>query len=121
VAPALPGLDVALFDRYVHTHLAAATGRLHHEAWTRALLSICPRPDRVYLLDLPAEDALERIGSRDERTIDENAFMLDRYRRRLAALAEREGFVVLDARRSYAENQAAMRSDLDALLAESAR
>jgi dTMP kinase len=117
VAPALERCDVALFDRYVTTHDAAATGRLHHDPFTRELLSVYPAPDRVYLLDLPAEAALERLGTRDARTIDENPFMLERYRRRLLALAERQDFVVLDARRAFGENQAAIRADLDRVLA----
>jgi dTMP kinase len=117
VAPALERCDVALFDRYVFTHDAAATGRLHHDPFTRELLSVYPAPERVYLLDLPAEAALTRIGTRNARTIDENPFMLERYRRRLLVLAERQGFVVLDARRAFDENQAAMRADLDRVLA----
>jgi len=110
--PVLAHHDLVLFDRYVSTHEAAATGRLLHDCSARALLEVYPRPDRVYLLDLPAEDALERIGRRAERTIDENLFMLDRYRRRLAALAERDGFVVLDARAPFEENHGRIRADL---------
>lgn len=117
VEPALARADVALFDRYVSTHLAAATGRLFDDVGARALLSVYPRAERVYLLDLPVEDALARLGARAERTIDENRFMLERYRRRLLVQARQEGFVVLDARRPFAENQATMRADLARFLA----
>ncbi len=113
VEPALEGCDVALFDRYVYTHLAAGTGRLHHDPYTTELLAVYPRPDAVFLLDLPEEEALARIGERAERTVDENAYMLGRYRKMLLGIAEREGFRVLDARAPFEENQAAIRASLD--------
>lgn len=120
LAERLAALDVALFDRYLSTHLAAGTGALHHDPHTLELLSGYPPADRTYLLDLPVGEALRRIGARGALTVDENPYMLDRYRRRLLALARREGFLVLDAERPFEENQAAMRADLDQLLEESA-
>lgn len=117
VEPALGRADVLLFDRYVSTHVAAATGRLFDDAGARELLAVYPRAERVYLLDLPVEEALARLGTRGERTIDENRFMLERYRRRLLVQARQEGFVVLDARRPFAVNQTEMRADLARFLA----
>jgi thymidylate kinase len=84
---------------------------LFDDAGAREILSVFPRPDRVYLLDIPVEVALARLGHRSERTIDENRWMLECFRRRLLIQARREGFVVLDARRPFEENQAAIRAD----------
>jgi dTMP kinase len=116
VEPELANYDVVLFDRYSYTHEAAALGRLWHLAGLEPLLERFPRPDRVWLLDLPAERAVERLGERGERTIDEHLFMLDRFRRRLLVAAEREGFSVLDARLDFAVNQARLRAECEALL-----
>lgn len=116
VEPELANYDVVLFDRYSYTHEAAALGRLWHLAGLEPLLERFPQPDQVWLLDLPAERAVERLGERGERTIDEHLFMLDRFRRRLLVAAEREGFSVLDARLDFAVNQARLRAECEALL-----
>ena len=120
LAGRLAGLRVALFDRYLSTHLAAGTGGLHHDPYTLEILAGYPPADRTYLLDLGAGEALARILARGPLTVDENPYMLDRYRRRLLALARRGPFVVLDGTRPFEENQAAMQADLDLLLAEDA-
>ena len=118
VAPALASgsCDIALFDRWTPTHLAEAIGRTHHDPWSRELLEALPRPDLIALLDLPAELALERIGDRGTKTVDENRYMLGRWREALLSLARREGWLVLDARAPFAENQAKLRVAADAAL-----
>jgi dTMP kinase len=121
VETALAGCELALFDRYVSTHLAAATGRLHADPGVRALLACYPDPARVYLLDLDVPTALARLGARAERTLDENATMLERYRRALLAQARRGGWTVLDARAPFEANQAFLRADLAALVGERRR
>jgi dTMP kinase len=119
LAPDLKRHDVILLDRYVYTHFTAGTGRYHHDPYTHELLSAFPRADRVFLLDLPAEDAWKRIEARDERTVDENPYMLDRFRQGLLDLADRHGFRVLSSRDPFEENAAAIRADVETLLAES--
>jgi len=109
----LTACDVLLFDRYTPTHLAAGAGRYHHDPFVREILSVLPAADRVYLLDLPPEAALARIGSRAERTVDENPYMLARYRHVLLAQARRRGFPVLDACRPFEENRARILGDAE--------
>ncbi len=116
VLPRLPDVDVALFDRYVFTHHAEAAGRLHDDAHTRVLLASLPDPDHVVLLDVPVELALERIGERTARTVDENPVMLGRYRHALLDMADRRGWLVLDGRAPFAENTRAIREHLEASL-----
>lgn len=103
--------DVVLFDRYTFTHYAAGVGRYHHDPFARELLSVFPEPDRIYLLDVPTEEALKRIGNRDERTVDENRYMLSRYRHALLDLGERHEFMVLDATAPFEENRRAILDD----------
>lgn len=107
--------DAVVFDRYVPTHLAEGIGRYHHDPWSRELLAALPRADRVFLLDLPEADALARLDARAARTVDENPYMLGRYRAALLALARSSGHVVLDARAPFEENQRRMRDEADRL------
>ncbi len=100
----LGACDAVIFDRYVFTHHAAGMGRYHHDPFTRELLAVFPPAHRIYLLDLPAGEALRRIGTRDQKTVDENPYMLSRYRHAFLDLARRNGFLVLDGRKSFEEN-----------------
>ncbi|MBU0754548.1 MAG: hypothetical protein KJ645_05380 [Planctomycetes bacterium] len=113
---ALGGHDVVIFDRYVFTHYAAGVGRYHHDPFARELLEPFPEADRVYLLDVPTDEAMRRIGTRDERTVDENAYMLARYRHSLNDLADRYGFVVLNALNPFEENRETIVDDVEKLL-----
>lgn len=116
VAPALEQSDALLFDRYVYTHYAAGVGRYHHDPLTREMLACYPRPDRVWLIDLPVEVALERIERRSARTVDENAYMLERYRHVLRVLAARHRLPVLDGTRPAEELADQVRAELVELL-----
>ena len=107
---------VLLFDRYVFTHYAAGRGRLHHDPFALELLSPFPPADRIYLLDVSVDTALTRIGAREEKTVDENPYMLSRYRHLLLDLADRHGFVVLDGEAPMARNRARILEDVDALV-----
>lgn len=117
VAADLAAHDAVVFDRWVPTHLAEGIGRCHHDPFARELLAALPRPDRVFLLDLPETDALARLDARAARTVDENPYMLGRYRASLLELARRDGHVVLDARAPLDANQRRMRDEVDRLLA----
>ena len=121
VAPDLEHCDALVFDRYTPTHLAEGIGRYQHDPFSRELLALLPAPDRLFLLDLPADVANGRIverTARTARTIDENPYMLGRYREAMVALARRAGSLVLDARAPFAENQRRMREEVDRCLAE---
>ncbi len=116
VEPVMEDRDVLLFDRYLPTHFAAGTGRFHHDPYAREILSCYPRADMVFLLDLPAREAMKRLDERKERTVDENLYMLSRFREGLLDLARAEGQVVLDARAPFQENQKAIRDWVDFFL-----
>jgi dTMP kinase len=109
--------DVVLFDRYTQTHFAAGVGRCHYDPLTRELLACFPDADLWFLLDLPVGDALVRIGTRAAPTVDENPYMLGRYRAMLQALARGPSACTLDARAPFESNQERMRERIDALLA----
>lgn len=97
IEPGLATADVLLFDRYVQTHLAAGAGRYHHDPYARELLAVFPRADAVFVLDLPVEETLRRLAQRTVRTVDENPYMLLRFRTLLLDLAAAQGHHVLDA------------------------
>ncbi|MEE2888287.1 MAG: hypothetical protein VX951_12725 [Planctomycetota bacterium] len=123
VVPDLQRCDVLLFDRYVQTHRAAGLGRYDHDPFAREFVSVYPEADRVYLLDLPEPTALARIAKREKSTVDENSYMLGRYRAALLEMASdpnrSDGCLVrLDGTASIADNQAKIRADVDCLLKE---
>jgi thymidylate kinase len=74
----------------------------------------------VYLLDLPEAKALERISEREEYTVDENPYMLSRFRTALLEIAAEEQMVVLDSEASIEANHARIREDVDRMLEERA-
>lgn len=115
VAPSVAEADVLLFDRYVQTHLAAGTGRYHHDPYAREFLAALPRADLVFLLDLPIDVALQRLAQRRERTVDENPYMLGRFRAQLLQLALAGRHEVLDATAPVERIQTRMRAAIEAL------
>ncbi len=120
VLPEMSRCDVMIFDRYVQTHRAAGLGRYGHDPYAREFLSVYPKADRVYLLDLPEAKALERISEREEYTVDENPYMLSRFRTALLEIAAEEQMVVLDSEASIEANHARIREDVDRMLEERA-
>ena len=112
----LASADVILFDRSIWTHYAAGAGRSHHDPHARELLAPVPVPHLTVLLDLPVDVSMARIGARAQRTTDENAYMLGRYRALLRELATRHGGLVLDATRDPAEVQGAIQAAVARLL-----
>src|SRR5690606_15905992 len=85
---------------------AAARGRYHHDPYGVEWLRVLPPADVGFVLDLPEDEALSRIGARSARTVDENPYMLSRYRAVLLDLARAEGYEVLDARADFERNRA---------------
>jgi thymidylate kinase len=113
--------DAVIFDRYVYTHYAAGVGRYHHDPFAREILSVFPPANRIYLLDVPTEEALHRIGFREEKTVDENPYMLSRYRHALLDLGDRYGFKVLDARDPFEKNRRIILEDATRIIGERER
>jgi len=110
--------DVILFDRFTFTHFAAGAGRFHHDPFAREMLSIFPKSDRIYFLNAPIDEALRRIHTREEKTVDENPYMLKRYRHALKDLAQRFGFLAIDALMPFETNQRIILEDAAELLKE---
>jgi dTMP kinase len=115
VAATLADHDAVVFDRYVQTHFAAGTGRCHWDPFARELLAVYPPADHVFFLDVPVPTALARIGERDARTVDENSYMLGRYRAMLLAMCG-EGMTRLDGEAPFAENHQHMCHTVDQVL-----
>lgn len=111
IAPTLDA-DVLLFDRYVETHLAAGTGRYHHDPQAREMLMDYPRADVVFVLDLPVATSLARLAQRTGLTVDENPYMLQRFRTMLLDLATARGHLVLDATGDVEALQQRMRDEV---------
>jgi dTMP kinase len=95
---------VLVFDRYTSTHLAAGRGRIHYDFWARELMSVFPDADVNFLLDIPVECSVARLSEREARTVDENPYMLRRYREMLLSIAARRGDRVLDALAPFGTN-----------------
>ncbi|MBK8977781.1 MAG: hypothetical protein IPM29_17880 [Planctomycetes bacterium] len=108
--------DVLLFDRYVQTHLAAGAGRFHHDPYARELLCGLPRADVVFVLDVPVETAVARLRERPELTVDENPYMLSRFRAALLDLAHVEDWPVLDAEQPFEANRDRIRIAVERVL-----
>lgn len=116
VQPGMADHDVLIFDRYVQTHFAAGLGRYGHDPYARELMGVFPPADRVYVLDLPEATALERIARRKHRTVDENPYMLSRFRRVLLEQVDGLDVVRLDATTPMADLAGFIRDDVAALL-----
>jgi len=118
IAPALAAGRVVIADRYHDTTLAYQGGARGVPTWWPESF---PRPDRTFLLDLPAEAGLERLRrsrpSADRLESEDVEFhrAVVRAYRRLAE-AEPERWVRLDASRPADEVHAAVMAWLDSLL-----
>lgn len=117
VEPDLARYDALVFDRYVHTHLAAGRGRYGHDPFAAEWMSIYPRADRVWILHLPIEVAMGRIGQRTERTVDENPYMLGRFQDAMVPLAA-DPRALIPAGWSRESISARIRDDVDRILAQ---
>ncbi len=121
VAPDMHEYDILLFDRYIHTHLSAGANRFHHDPFTREFLLCYPSPHKFFLMDIDPENALERIGERSKKTVDENIYMLSRFREGLLNLARAEGHTILDATAPFERNQETIRNEVEEFLERTGR
>ncbi len=122
----LPALEEGAFvvsDRYLDSSLAyQGYGRGLPLPWLEEVaerVTLGLRPHLTFLLDLPPEEALRRIGKRaKDRFEEEGLAFFRRVREGYLHLARLEPgrFVVLDATRSVGEVQGEIRTHLKALL-----
>jgi dTMP kinase len=119
IEPALEAGRIVIADRYHDTTLAYQGGARGLATWWPASF---PRPDRTFLLDLPAEVGLSRLDGRgasaDRLESEDLAFhraVVEAYRR--LAGAEPERWVRLDATRPAEEVHRAVLASVEELLA----
>lgn len=67
VEPALARQEIVISDRYVHSSLAYQ-GALLDARWVDAINAGARKADLVFWLDVPVDDALQRVASRGEAT-----------------------------------------------------
>ena len=121
VRPAMAQADVLLFDRYLPTHEALAAARYGWDPWCAETLAGYPAADLTLFLDLPTSVALERLGGREARTVDENPTMMGLFARALRERAAADGWVVADSRRPFEANRDHFGAAVDAILSERER
>lgn len=105
VIPALEEKKIVVSDRSIYASLAYQGARGLDQEFILAINRHIRHPDVVVLLDLPVEEALDRIVSRKVKTRFEDPEFLEKVRQIYLGLAERyrEKFVVVDASRSVRE------------------
>lgn len=123
VRPALEAGKIVLMDRYYHSN-AAYQGALGLDAGhviRENLRKGFPEPDRVYLVDLDAAEALRRVRGRDGaeggRDAFENEKFLSAVRQAYLSMADRS-FLVLDGRLAVRDIVEIVVRDIDSLLGE---
>lgn len=97
--------DILILDRWVETHLAAASSQLGWDLRHHGALAAFPKPRGCAWLLLPPEVALERLTSRGlPLTADEHAAGLAGYARAFDALSQGPTDLRLDAQAAEADN-----------------
>ncbi|MEM3670946.1 MAG: dTMP kinase [Thermoprotei archaeon] len=92
--------DVVVFDRYYFSSVAYQTSSGAPRSFVEGINSFAPKPDHVFLLDLPAEVSVQRKSKRDKL---EGVEFLKRVRETYLSLAKEFGFTVLDATKPASE------------------
>ncbi len=106
IQEALASGAVVVTDRYVYSSYAYQHASGIDMRWLRQVNSFAPEADMVLCLDLPAEEALSRIGVQRRLSGEhyERADFLEKVRRVYLKLAEGSAnFEVVDAARSIEE------------------
>ena len=93
--------EVVISERYYWSSLAYQGAQGVDESFIKALNEGFPKPDVTVLIDLPVDEALERIRARahgNEGLVQlfERREFLERVQERYRRLAEEHGFVVVD-------------------------
>lgn len=93
--------DVVICDRYGYTDLAYPAAYECEMDFFQYLINQVYTPDVTFLLDLPVQNALQRIDSRgDIWEVQENSNTLDKARRAYLELVPKFNFICVDATQS---------------------
>lgn len=96
---------VVVADRWIYSHYAYMYARNVKSDFINCMLENCPKPDLVFLLDIPVMFALERIDQRGERGYNEKKIILERARSKYLEFAEKENFIILNSKDDFFYNQ----------------
>lgn len=88
-----------VLDRYVHCDIAMSRAHGREESMFYTVLKHVPLPDLGFIIDVPAEVAMQRINDRQipPWVFNENESLLRQGRLEYLRLAEEFGFEVIDA------------------------
>ena len=88
---------VVICDRYVWSHLAYGLAHGVDVSWVEELLSLVPKPDKCFLMDVSVELAMQRIEQRGASPgYNEERKLLEVARYEYLRLSKTEGGVVVD-------------------------
>jgi len=105
VLPALEKRKIVVSDRSIYASLAYQGARGLDEEFILAINRHIRHPDVVILLDLPVEEALDRIVTRSVRTRFEDPDFMKKVRQRYLEIAQKykDNFIVVDASKPVRE------------------
>ena len=101
IEPSLSRGVTVVTDRYVHSSIAYQTASTGRREWVALINSLAPEPDVAILIDLPVEEALNRIKRR--KYLYEHVEFLTRVRDEYLRLAGEGRMAIVDGRRSREE------------------
>ena len=93
--------DIVILDRYYPSGWAYGMAQGLHISWLESLDTEVPRPDAIFILDLPAEATRARRKSRD--IFEADMSFLNTVRANYLTLAQRYGWAVVNARATKEE------------------
>lgn len=89
--------DYVIIDRYLHSHLISQQVFGVHLKHLDPLFQTLPRPSMTLFLDLPVEEALQRLCSRDAVKSHETQEYLQKAKKIYEKIAREERWIFLDA------------------------
>ncbi|RLE64951.1 MAG: dTMP kinase [Thermoprotei archaeon] len=120
ILPALEEGKIVLSERSVYASIAYQGTLGVPEDFIRAINRSIKLPDKVLLLDLPAEEAFKRIKDRKILTKYQNIEFLENVRKKFLELAEKEKnrFIIIDAQRNTEEVEKDIKKEIKNILKE---
>jgi len=94
ILPALKEKIGVICDRYYYSTIAYQSVHGVKEKIIRDLNKFCPKPNLVFLLDIPPEISLKRKGNK--REMYENEKFLNEVRKKYLELAFEENFIIIN-------------------------
>lgn len=117
IRPALKAGKVVITERYVYSSLAYQSARGLPTAWLESINRAALKPDLTIVIDLPAEDALQRIKrSRRLDKFESDLQLQRRVRANYLRMAKQRGLKVVNGARPVEEVQAAIRKIVETAL-----